>query len=336
MTATVRLSINEVSDVGFRCLVANGCDAANAKAVAQVMTVAERDGCPSHGLFRLPGYVASLRSGKVDGRAVPVAERIAPGVVRVDARCGFAPLALEAGRQPLTDAAREQGVAVMALVRAHHFAALWPEVEALCDAGLVAMACTAYMPMVAPAGGTKAFFGTNPLAFGWPRRDGPPMVFDQASAAMARGEIQIAAREGHSIPAGVGLDPDGEPTTDPNAVLAGVQLPFGGYKGSAIAIMVELLAAGLIGERFSYEAAAIDNHDGGPAGGGEFMLAMDPSRTAGVGWLEHSERFFTELLALDGVRLPGDRRRANRQRTVIEGISIPQPLHAEILALTAV
>ncbi len=330
---TTHLSLDDVYALGHTALLAHGCDEPNAAAVATTMTKAERDGCPSHGLFRLPGYIASLDSGKVNGGARPQADRIAPGVVKVDGDRGFAPLGLEVGRPVLVAAARSQGVAVMSLVRAHHFAALWPEVEALCDEGLIAMACTAYMPMVAPAGATEAFFGTNPLAFGYPRSAGPPMVFDQASAAMARGEIQIAARDGHAVPEGVGLDAAGNATTDPAAVLEGVQLPFGGYKGSAIALMVELLAAGVTGDWFSYEAAQHDNHDGGPARGGEFLLAIDPGRTGGDATLAHSEAFFTALLGLEGVRLPGDRRHANRERTPIEGVTIPTTLYDEIETL---
>ena len=333
MVDEVHLSIDEVFRLAKECLLAHGCDEPNAGAVAATVTAAEKDGCPSHGLFRLPGYVASLKSGKVDGHAEPVVEQIAPGVIRVDGRGGFAPLGLEAGLAPLVAAARSQGVAIMALLRAHHFAALWPEVEALCDEGLVAMACTAHTPMMAPAGASRAFFSTNPLAFGWPRSGRPPMVFDQASAAMARGEIALAARDGREVPVGVGLGPDGEPTTDPAKVLQGVQLPFGGYKGSAIAMMVELLAAGLIGDHFSYEAALHDNQDGGPARGGEFLLAMDPDVTAGPEWLEHTERFFAAMLDLEGVRLPGDRRLANRVRTTTEGITIPHALHVEIEGL---
>ncbi len=329
----MHLSLDEVWSLGATALLAHGCDEANAAAVATTMTFAERDLAASHGLFRLPGYVAALDSGKVDGTAQPRISHPAPAVVRVDAQRGFAPLGLERGRPHLVDTARSQGVAVMALVHTHHFAALWPEVEALCVEGLVALACTAYMPMVAPAGARQAFFGTNPLAFGYPRADEPPMVFDQASAAMARGEIQIAARDGHEVPEGTGLDAHGNPTTDPAAVLEGVQLPFGGYKGSAIALMVELLAAGLIGDWFSYEAAQHDNHDGGPARGGEFLLAIDPARTGADPSLAHSEAFFAALLDLDGVRLPGDRRHQARLRTPIEGISIPASLYDEIVAL---
>ena len=171
------------------------------------------------------------------------------------------------------EAARESGVAILALTRTHHMAALWPEVEALAEAGLAGFACVSYMPMVAPAGAKKALFGTNPIAFAWPRPGKSPLCYDMATAAMAMGEVQVAAREGHAVPEGTGLDKNGDMTTDPAAIAdGGVLLPFGGYKGSAIAMMVELLAAGLLGEQFSFEAKANDNGDGGPPRGGEFIL----------------------------------------------------------------
>ncbi len=331
----IRCSLDEARALARDCLLANGCDEANAEAVTETVMAAERDGCPSHGLFRLPGYVAALRSGKVDGKASPIVAEAAPGMLRVDARGGFAPLALQAGREPLIEAARRQGVAALGLVRVHHFAALWIEVESLVAAELCALACTAYMPAMPPAGGKQPFFGTNPMAFGWPRRDGPPMVFDMASAAMARGEVMIAAREGHELPPGVGLDAAGEPTTDPQAILdGGVMLPFGGYKGASIAMMVELLAAGLIGERFSFEAAEQDNKDGGPPRGGEFILALDPARLGGEDWQAHSEAFFERMLAIEGVRLPGARRHGTRARTPDSGIEVPDALHAKIRGLT--
>ncbi|TVQ38476.1 MAG: Ldh family oxidoreductase [Geminicoccaceae bacterium] len=331
---TVRLPLAEVEALSRRCLVACGADAANAEAVTRTIVRAEQDHSVSHGLFRLPGYCASLKSGKVDGHARPTVERPAPSVVRVDGKNAFAPLALDVGREPLIETAKRQGVAALALVRVHHFSALWAEVEPLAEAGLVALACTAYKPVVAPAGARQPFFGTNPLAFAWPRGKKPPYVFDMATSAMARGEIQVAARDGHAVPLGAGLDAAGEATTDPNAILdGGVQLPFGGYKGSAIMTMVELLCAGLIGERFSDEAAKLDNDDGGPPQGGEFMLALDPQAFGHPNWLEHSDAWLERLAGLEGVRLPGQRRHEARQKTPTTGITIPSALHAELLAL---
>ncbi|MDP7548545.1 MAG: Ldh family oxidoreductase [Alphaproteobacteria bacterium] len=330
----IALHLDQARALSHQCLLANGCDEANAAAVTEVMLAAEGDGCPSHGLFRLPGYVTALRSGRVDGRADPSVERIAGAVVRVDGRGAFAPLALARGRQPLIDAARENGIAALSLVDIFHFAALWPEVEAVAGEGFCALAVTSSRSLVAPAGGAKALFGTNPMAFGWPRKDGPPMVFDQAVAVMAQGEVMLAARDGHELPPGVALDSEGQPTIDAKAAVDGVLLPFGGYKGSAIGMMIELLAAGLLGENFAYEASEQTPNDGGPGRGGELIIAMDPARFGdAAGWLAHSEQFFEKMLAQDGVRLPGARRHANRARIKLTGFSIPAALHTRILQL---
>ena len=313
MPDTETLTLEEIHALAHTCLMDNGCDEANAEAVAATVSHAERDGSVSHGLFRIPGYVAALKSGKVNGGSVPRDEALGSAVIRVDGDNGFAPRALRHGIPLLAEAATAGGVAALALVRVHHFAALWHETEALAERGLAALACTAYMPAVAPAGASSALFGTNPISFAWPRPGERPVVFDMATASMAMGEVQIAARDGHAVPPGTGLSAAGEPTTDPAQIAdGGVLLPFGGYKGSAISMMVELLAAALIGERFSYEAKEADNHDGGPPRGGEFLLALSPQRIAGDDWAQHADAFFTRLTTLDGARLPGQRRHINR------------------------
>ena len=327
---TTNVSLQDLRTTLHAALFRAGCDSENADAVASVMAAADGDGCASHGVFRLAGYLASLKSGKVNGQTRPSVARLAPAVIRVDGRGGFAPLAMNAAREALAPVVREQGIAAAALVNVHHFSALWVDIEPLVEAGLVAMCFTAYMPAVAPAGARKPFFGTNPMAFGWPRADGGTLIFDQASAAMARGDIMIAAREGHTLPPGVGLDKTGDPTTDPREILQGAQLTFGGYKGSAIAMMVELLAAGLIGQPFSFEAGEEDNHDGGPPRGGVLLLAFDPQKFGdAAGWLEHSEAFLRRLSGLDDVRLPGDRRAKNRERIAREGARLPAKLWAD-------
>lgn len=335
----VTLTLDEVRDLATRTLLALGASQPNADAVADVITTAERDDCKSHGLFRLPGYAAVLKSDRIDGKAVPVIEELAPAVVRVDARNGFSPLALQMGRKPLAEKARHQGIAAMPIVNSYHFAALWYEVEALASDGLVAFAFVNSRSFVAPAGGTKPLFGTNPMAFGWPRKGRPPLVFDQASSAAARGEIMIHKRDGRPIPEGWAVGPDGKPTTDPAAGLAGAQLPFGGHKGSAIALMIELLAACLPRDYLAFEASEEDTPAAGPAKGGELLIAMDPSRFVADGdgdaSLDHAETLFARLLDQDGTRLPSDRRYAARQRTPTEGVRIPKQLYDDILSLTA-
>ncbi len=310
---TVDLTLEEIHDLAFTCLTQNGADKVNAGALANTIMKAERDGSHSHGLFRLPAYVASLKSGKVNGNALPTVDHVTPAVIRLHGDNGYAPVAHQVGIPALVEAAKTTGIGILAMTHVHHMAALWPEVEAIAEHDLVGLACTPYMPAVAPAGATEALFGTNPLAFAWPRPGNTPVVFDMATAAMAMGEVQIAARDGHSVPLGTGLDADGNTTTDPNKITkGGVLLPFGGHKGSAIAMMVELLAAGLVNENFSFEAKEGDNGDGGPPRGGQFILAMSPKIIAGAGWETHCDSFFDRMSGMDGVRMPGERRHKNR------------------------
>ena len=327
-----KLTLDEINALAVAGLTEAGADLANAEAVARTITRAERDGSASHGLFRLPGYIGALKSGQVNGQAAPRLER-GTGIIRVDAEKGFAPLAQELAKAPLVEAARTNGIAMAALTNIHHFAALWPEVEMLAEEGLVGLAVTAAFPYVAPAGGREALFGTNPMAFAWPRPGGGVMSFDQAASTRARGDLMIAARDGHEVEEGCGLDADGNPTTDPRAILeGGVQLAFGGYKGSAIAMMIELMAGPLIGDRLSLDARAELGPDSHLPIGGELIIAIDPRATSGgADWQGDGERLLTRIEAMEGARLPGARRHSNRGDTGPR--EVPEKVLAEIARL---
>ena len=312
MNNITKLTLEEIKTLVTDVFVKQGCNKVNAEALARTITKAEEDGSSSHGLFRVPGYVASLKSGKVNGNASPKIKNVTPVILQCDADNGFASTAHEKALPMLAEAAKINGVSVLSIKGCYHFAALWPETEYLAKQNLVGVACTAFKPSVAPAGAKKAFFGTNPISMAWPRKNTFPVVFDMATATMAKGEVMIAARDGHTLPDGVGLGENGEPSNDPKEVLKGVLLPFGGYKGSAISMMVELFAAGLTGDVFSYEAQVNDNNDGGPPSGGEFIMALNPEIIGDSNWEEHCEDFFQKLLSIDGVRFPGSRRHKKR------------------------
>ena len=313
--STISLSLEEIYDLAKRTLLFNGCDEENANILADTIMRAERDGSHSHGLFRLPAYVAALKSKKVNGKARPKIKKISSSIIKVLGNNAFAPMVLKVGLPELIKLAKETGVAVLAITNSHHMAALWPETEAVAESGLVAFACTSYMPLVAPAGAKKALFGTNPISFAWPRPGNTPVVYDMATSAMAMGDVMVAARDGKKVPLGTGINKDGKETTDPKEITkgsGGVLLPFAGYKGSAIAMMVELLSGALVGETFSYETAEKDNKDGGPPSGGEFILAISPEKITGSDWENHADKFFKKMKSMDGVRLPGERRHKNR------------------------
>lgn len=354
----IRIDLDEVYRIAERACRTAGFSAAHAGAIARTVRAAERDEAVSHGLFRVPFYVDAITRGDASGDAEPELSTVSPGVLRADARYGFAPLTLERAVPPLADAARSQGIAALSVVNAYNVAALWPEVERLASEGLVAMAFTASLSYVAPAGGTKPLFGTNPMAFAWPREGAPPVVFDQASSASARGEIQVRQRDGDSIPQHWAVDAQGRPTTDPDAALSGAQLPFGGHKGSSIALMIELLAGALLGDLFSCEATEEDRAGTGAPRGGELVIAMAPERfeaggrhragaegaeadaggetrssAAGPRALSRAEALFERILEQDGTRLPGDRRYAARRRTKTDGVAVPAHFYARLREL---
>lgn len=331
----VHLSLDALRDLARAKLLGAGLSRPHAEAVAETMVAGERDGCASHGIYRLLVAANSIARGVVVVDAEPRVSDPATALVRVDGGGGFAQLAFESGKPRLIEKARSGGIAALAITNVVHFAALWPEVEALADEGLVALAVTPSHAWVAPAGGTRPVFGTNPIAFGWPRPGGNPFVFDFATSAVARGEIELHRRAGKPVPDDWGYDAAGNATTDAQAVLAGAMRTFGGYKGSALAAMVELLAGPLIGEMTSRESLVADAGRGGSPIGGELILAIDPAGFLGDAVAEHLERAEAMFAAIErqGARLPSQRRYAARRRSLADGVAIPAGLYDDIMAL---
>lgn len=337
MTNDVKLTLEEVHATTTEVLKAQGFNAAHANAIANTVTAAERDECRHHGLFRLSFYVNGLHSGMASGDAQPELSQLAPSVLRVDAKYTFSNLSIALGLEPLAKLAKEQGIAALSINNALSVVALWPEVEQLAERGLVGFSFVAAAPYVAPAGGSQPLFGTNPMAFAWPRKNRPPLAFDQASSEMARGEIQLRLRDGRLLPEGAAIGPDGEPTRDPAVALAGAQLPFGGAKGSNIALMIELLTGPLLGDLLSFEAGERDTANTGAPCGGQLIIAMDPARFNPTGdpeaHLAHGEKLFEKILEQEGTRLPSARRYEARERTPSEGVTIPRSLFESLESL---
>lgn len=301
-----------------------GLSALHAGAVARVITAGERDACKSHGIYRIDGCLRTLKAGKVVPDADPVLDAGDGAIVRVGAGGAFSNAAFEMGVPVLAERARTLGLGALVINDCTHFSALWPEVEALTDRGLAAMVmCPSYSSVV-PTGGNGALLGTNPFAFGWPRGDAPPYVFDFATSVTARGEIELHRRAGTPIPKGWAVDADGNPTTDPDAALAGAMQPFGGHKGSAISTMIELLAGVMIGDLTSPEA--LDRLGGTHLlpGHGDLILAFDPARfVAGRPGdpMARAETLF-EAIVGQGARLPSQRRLRARAEAMAHGIQL--------------
>lgn len=321
--ASQSLSFSDLTQLLRQIFLRHGTSVEVADILAHNCATAQRDGAHSHGTFRIPGYLSTLASGWVDGKARPVVEDVASGYVAVDAAGGFAQPALAAARGLLVTKAREAGIAVLAIRNSHHFAALWPDVEPFAAEGLVALSVVNSMTCVVPHGGNKPLFGTNPIAFAAPCAGKDPLVFDMATSALAHGDVQIAARAGHSVPVGTGVDKHGQATTDPAAILeGGALLPFGGHKGSALSMMVELLAAALTGGNFSFEFDWKRHPGAQTPWTGQLIIVIDPSKSAGHDFAVRSRELVERMHEAGQTRLSGDRRYRQRVLSHTQGISM--------------
>ena len=333
---TDRIPYDELVSLLAAMFRRHGCADHVAQLLAENRAGAERDGAESHGIFRIAGNLGSLDSGWVDGRAEFVIEDVAPGVLRADGRNGFALPVLAAARSALVAKARANGIALLTIRKAHHFGAVWPDIEPFAREGYVALAMINSMASVVPHGGHRKVFGTNPMGFAAPRAADDPLVFDQASSALANGDVQIAAREGRPLPPGCGVDRNGNPTTDPKAVLdGGALLPFGGYKGASIAMMMEIMGAALAGSDFSFEIDWSAYPGAATPHGGQTYILIDPGRGASHAFTARIETLIAEMHDAGQARLPGDRRYANRRESMAHGIPIEPERLADIRRLAA-
>lgn len=336
MNNTVKITLDDVSTLAYDILTGAGYGKAHARAIAKMLYTCQLDDCQSHGLFRLFMCIDTIKAGKIDGNIEPALSESGKAIIKADARGGMSLLAMDAAMPELIDKTREFGMAAVAVNRCFHFSALWPEVERLSEAGLAAMAMVPSHSWVAPAGGTRGTLGTNPLAFSWPRRGKAPFTFDLATSAFARGEIELYKRAGKNLPDGVAIDQDGQPTNDPDAALAGAMLTFGGYKGSALSIMIELMAGPMIDDLTSMESMAFAEGKGGAPYHGEIVLAFDPAQFSGGKLAENdarAERLFADIID-QGARLPSQRRYEARARNLERGyVEISAALHTDLLAL---
>jgi delta1-piperideine-2-carboxylate reductase len=334
---TQSISFTDLTELLRQIFLRHGTSEEVAGVLAQNCASAERDGSHSHGIFRIKGYLSSLAAGWVDGQAVPKVEDVGAGFVRVDAGGGFAQPAMQAAKALLIDKARTAGIAILAIRNSHHFAALWPDVEPFAQEGLVALSVVNSMTCVVPHDAQKPLFGTNPIAFAAPRAGGQPIVFDMATSAIAHGDVQIAAREGRMLPPGMGVDSAGQPTEDPKAILdGGALLPFGGYKGSALSMMVELLSAALTGGNFSFDFDMSSKPGAQTPWTGQTIIVIDPDKGRGKAFAERSEELVRQMHGVGQQRMPGDRRYRQREKSLSEGIVLSAQDLARLRELASV
>lgn len=317
---SVEVLFSRVKAIFEKC----GVPSESAGHVAKVIVDAERDNCKSHGIYRIEGCLLGVAQGKISPSAEVCIYDDRKALLEVDANGGFSSPAFHAGEQLLVERAKEIGIAALVVRDCLHFSALWNEVESLADSGLASLSMCPSYACVAPAGGKRALLGTNPFAFGWPRPGNLPYVFDFATSVVARGEIELYKRNEKSIPKDWAIDQDGKGTTDPQAALKGALLTFGGYKGSAISTMIELLAGAMLGEFMSKEALDFMGSTMLLPRHGWLIIAFSPDVFAfrsGRDPGSEGELLLSEITA-QGARLPSQRRFEAREKALVNGIGL--------------
>jgi (2R)-3-sulfolactate dehydrogenase (NADP+) len=333
MADSVVLTLEAAQALAAAALVASRTAPANAAPTARALVAAEADGQKGHGLSRIPSYAAQAKAGKVDGFAMPTMEQIAPAAVVIDGGLGFAYPAINLALETLAPLTKETGIAVAAIRRSHHFGQAGAHAEKLARQGLIALVF-GNAPKAMPFwGGRAPMLGTNPIAFACPLPDGDPLVIDLAMSVVARGKIMAAQQTGEPIPEGWAVDAEGAPTTNASAAMKGAMLPIGGAKGSALALMVEILAAALTGSAFGWEASSLFDDKGDAPNLGHSILALDPERLSGGAFLSRMGVLVAAMDAEQGVRLPGASRLVSRLNAAADGLDIPAALYAEIEVL---
>ncbi|MGD9942642.1 MAG: Ldh family oxidoreductase [Burkholderiaceae bacterium] len=331
---TQLLALEEVRALAREVLSAHQVEEETASVMADRIVQAERDGPASHGLFILPALLSGLRCGWINAKARPRIISSGGSALQIDGDNGFAQPGLEQARPALIRMARAQGIAVLTQRNAHHAGALRSDVEPIAEAGLVAMMFVATRKRVVPHGGRTPFFGTNPIAFSAPVHGREPLVWDMATSTIAISDVRMMAEAGLPLPAGVGVDRHGEPATEARAITdGGALLAFGGHKGSAIALMVEAMAAALSGGNFAVEDRAAEVPGAASANGGQTLIAIDPQRTGGASMAERLATWTGLYLATGASRLPGDGRLQRRTAAQREGVRVSRELLRQLREL---
>ncbi len=331
--SSTTLGVEALAELIHRALLASGVSERSAQSVTAALVAAEMDGEVGHGAARVPSYCGQARSGKVSGHATPEVTAVGSGGLRIDAKGGFAYPALDVMSESLPELARTCGVAAAAVTNSHHLGMAGYHSERLARAGVLGLVFSNSPGAMAPYGGTRAVFGTNPIGFAAPRSEGPPLVIDMGLSTVARGKIMVAARNGERIPEGWALDRDGEPTTDPEAAMDGTLLPIGGAKGSALALLVEVLAAALTGSHFGHEASSFFVAEGPPPSIGQFVIALDPEGFSAGAFESRLEELIAAIEEQPGARIPGALKAERRRAALQDGVTLTAELHNEILAI---
>ncbi|KAJ9619167.1 hypothetical protein H2203_008495 [Taxawa tesnikishii (nom. ined.)] len=314
----------------------NGVPPENAAIVARCLVQADLRGVDTHGINRIPSYMARIRQGVLDPKASPSIQQMTPVVAQVDGKNAFGFLGAHMGMARAIEMAREFGIGMVSVKHSNHYGmAAWIVQQAI-DAGMMSLVFTNSSPALPVWGGRSKLMGVSPIACGAPAGKAKPFILDMAPSVAARGKIYKAKRRGEKIPLSWALDADGRPTDDPSAALEGVMLPMGGPKGSALSIMMDVFSGVLSGSAF---AGHVTNpyDPSKPADVGHFFVAIKPDLFMSLeDFKERMDYLYKRVVesdrmaGIDRVYFPGEIEQLTQETRLRDGIPYVQ---AEVDAL---
>ncbi|MFZ7944770.1 Ldh family oxidoreductase [Neobacillus sp. 19] len=322
-------------------LIKVGMNQENASVAADSLVKANLEGVDSHGISRLPIYVKRFNDHRINVNPDIKMTEQTPSVLLVDGGNGLGHVVSYHAILKGGEMAKQSGMTAIAIKNSNHFGTASYFCQLACEQNLACIGFTNSPPGIAPWGGKNAFFGTNPIAFGFPTGNDQPVIIDLSTSIAARGKIILAAKQGNPIPDGWAIDEDGLPTNDAEAALRGSVLPLGGAKGSALALAVEILTGILSGAAFGPHVKNIyDDAETESANVGHFFILLDIEK------FMHLSTFFTSLENLltemkqvpkapgtDEIRYPGERRKRDREQRQVEGIELSSSVEMELTSI---
>lgn len=332
----------ELARLAERALRASGVAASEAQDAAQILVLGDLFGHHTHGVSRLESYCERLAIGGIKARAQFTVESVAAGIIKVDGDNGVGPAVGMKSLRAAIDAARTNGIAVAFASASNHFGACGPYCWLAAQEGFASIVGSNATPTIAPTGGLDTRVGNNPLAIGVPRPGADPIILDMAMSVVARAKLRDALKRGESIPDTWATDRQGNPTRDPRAAIDGFLLPFGGYKGYGLALMVDLFAGVLSGASYLTRVNSWIDEPHLEQKIGHFFIAIDSSRLGSGDWLAQRVDDFASLVhdtpranVDTPVRLPGEAEIASLIRQRRDGMEIDGALVARLEAIAA-
>lgn len=303
----------------------------HAQIVSEVLVHADSRGVHSHGAIRTEHYVNKIKHGGIKANPKISIEKVSPSVTKVNGDHGLGHVIAKRTIEEAIVSASENGVGVGVSYNSSHCGALSYYMELATNAGKIGIAMQHTDSFVAPFGAKRAFLGTNPIAFGIPAKNNPPIILDMATSNVAMGKILVEKERGNKIPLNWGVDNDGNATDDPNKVEA--LLPFGGPKGYGLSLMVDILSGILVGAKFGPHIEPMYGDFTKHRELGTIFIVLDPKFFGSMEYfLENIDQLYKEIHDLEPasgfskVLLPGEPENMKSNERNEAGIPLPETI----------